>query len=550
MRSGELLEGPSNAGIGRIGWNSHGRGLEILAGFDPSFTFENPTGVRCTVWGGPSHPDMPREEVAAWILGESSKDRFGGLCRVLGPFAAFIDDPHGRLVTLVTDPLGLMPVFLCEGRDHTLVATDVWTLAERRTGKLDVDPRSLASWLWFGFNCSSHGLFEGTIRLPPGSVTRFEPGGRTSRPYSLGLAGGDGDEVRDEEIAPRVRDRVRSTTASLLRDRPDAIIALSGGWDSRLIAACAVENGSRPLAVSVSNTPGEERIAVEVAQRLGLELEVIRPAGEVFDLYDRAFGLTPSGYPITRFVTHEIARRHPGRPLLNGFLGDSLVRGSHDRVQGKLEWEHTEPVVELLMRVHSMTGGFHLLDRMVARHVYRRAREPMSAAVEEGRALGRIFQWVDLTIRQRFYIANNFLQHLDMSEPLLPFYDLGLIRLKLGRKSEAFGRSLYLEILEGLDPPLARIPHSGDLRPHDGGGPSRRVRRMASYLATRPGRLVRTAASARRAYPRLLAASVGRSDMAPYVKYVYAMHLLEARLESAGVDLDWQATLVDESAGR
>lgn len=534
----------TTSGLGRVAWPSpRSTGFQQLAAASThSYADDDVSGARCTLWGAPSHPDIPQHSVAGWLLTHVTQRRYDVIETLIGPFVAIVDDPTSELVTIVTDPLGVMPVFVSQDESTVLIGTDAWTIAGQSSDPVQVDGRSLASWLWFGFDCSSHSLFRGVRLLPAGSVTSFTPRGETTHQYWD--AAEARNEFQDGDLAGEIRRIVQSATSVLLRDRPEAILSLSGGWDSRFIAACAVEAGYKPLAVCVASSKGEEKLASDVAAHLGLALEVIRPAGDVFDLYPEPFGYTATGYPITYFVTHEIARRHPGRPILNGFLGDSLVRGSHDRVQGRLEDEFTSDLTDVLMKTHSMSCGTRVVEKSLRDCVYDGARPALAAVVSAGRRSGQVFPWVDLRVRQRFYIANNFLQHLDLADPLLPFYVVELLRLKMNVSQRNFGADLYGNILGGFSSRLAEIPHSTTLSVDQRHKVPRRIRRLAASLCVqlcRPRALPIVPRS--RAYLRLAAALAGRTDMGEYVKQMYAMRLLETRLEGFGVTLDWRSEL-------
>lgn len=537
-------------GLGRIR-RSHGSSTRASAAGSrfqeirswPSTTRHvDEAGVRCTVWGAPAHPSIGRKDLTPWLASEVADGRFERLEELIGPFAVILDDPRRESVLVATDPLGVFPLFAHETPEEVLIATDAWEVVRALDAPPAIETRAVASWLWFGFDCSALSLFEGVIRLPAGCV--IEVGRSSLRRHSyVDLLSSAAEplprSLSQDALAGTILDCVRGATAALLENRSDAVIALSGGWDSRLLAACAVEAGSRPLAVSVANAEGDEVVAEKVARRLGLELHVIRSDGDVFDLYSEPFGQAASGFPITRFITDEIARRFPGRPMLNGYLGDSLIRGSHDRIGGELESAHSGSAVDIEMRAQSMVGALHLLESTVAEAARRTARISVEEAVAVGSPYERVFQWVDLAIRQRYYIPNNFLLHRDLTEALLPFYDVRLIRLKLMQGSVGFGSDLYRTILRTVDPALADMdrPAVGSRSP---GGVPRSVRRMAlanlGYLlgSSGGGPLQRG-----KTLVRMVAALAGRKGMEDYVKYVQGIALLESQTASLDPELEW-----------
>jgi len=49
------------------------------------------------------------------------------------------------------------------------------------------------------------------------------------------------------------------------------------------------------------------------------------------------------------------------------------------------------------------------------------SRTPIQNVDKEGKRLKKRFSLRDIYVRQVHYIANNFLQHLEITEPIIPF---------------------------------------------------------------------------------------------------------------------------------
>ena len=99
-------------------------------------------------------------------------------------------------------------------------------------------------------------------------------------------------------------------------------------------------------------------------------------------------------------------------------------------------------VVELAEAMHNKhtlpINRLDLLRDEIAQHVNERALATMQRAVKCGIDSGKASFHVDLYCRQRCYIANIFLQHLDIAEPLLPFYSWDLINYRMSHAIECF----------------------------------------------------------------------------------------------------------------
>ena len=148
--------------------------------------------------------------------------------------------------------------------------------------------------------------------------------------------------------------------------------------------------------------------------------------------------------------------------MVNGFMGDSLMRGSKDTFMGRYETEWDDDLVDILQRKH-MQVNLKLLREDIATRIKMRSRVPMEVAIKKGSKYRKIFAWADFYYRQRHYISNNFLQHIGITEALLPFYSWKLLAYKMEHEYKIFSREIYHKIFQNYFPELAKIPHASDL---------------------------------------------------------------------------------------
>lgn len=180
----------------------------------------------------------------------------------------------GRQLTLESDPVSLKPVYLAENDTG-------WFISSTITDILVCDP-SLAhpldtiaiQFLFVGRAVwEDRTLHQKVKRLLTGGVYRWTPeGGLTvSRERRWQLP--DEDPSMTFEAFSREMDRqINRLMDGLLADASEPLaLSLSGGYDSRLLGAMAVERGFRPLAITFgANFTREARAAAEVARLLGL----------------------------------------------------------------------------------------------------------------------------------------------------------------------------------------------------------------------------------------------------------------------------------------
>jgi hypothetical protein len=235
------------------------------------------------------------------------------------------------------------------------------------------------------------------------------------------------------------------------------------------------------------------------------------------------------------------AERAPGLPIVNGFMGDSLVRGSHDKLFGNYEWESVENPADLLDRGYAHWRYDFFEPRLLGR-VRERARAAIAREVAAAPLTGKAFTWVDLLCRQRLYISNNFLGHMHIAQPVLPFYAPDLVRYKLEQPCWNFTRRTYQQIFANHLPKLADLPHATDL-PSD--RPRNRMaagvhRRWAAGLINRLTMGGHLPFVRRRAVIPRLVAAMADPRMDYLVVSLRHWLLLEEMAGKSGIDVAWE----------
>jgi hypothetical protein len=309
-----------------------------------------------------------------------------------------------------------------------------------------------------------------------------------------------------------------------------------------LLALCLLCLPKTSIDCATLCVPEEGHIAYQVAEALGVSLKNLPVRGSVWDLYDHVYHFTADGFPISKFVTYCIAQQYPGRPMINGFLGDSLMRGSHDRIRGKLETEWSGNLADTLQCKH-LQVSFDMFRKDIAQRIQMRSRVPMEEAVRKGSSIGRVFGWTDLYYRQRYYISNNFLQHIDQAEALLPFYSLALISYKISHDDHVFNRDIYHKIFYSHFPSVANIPHSSDL-PHK----QLQISKAAKCTKQWAWRLSLTISNKRwlslleksRCTLLAMAGIVGPHRFEKSIMTMQRLYLLEQRVRDTHLDFDWE----------
>jgi hypothetical protein len=421
--------------------------------------------VHAHVWGPVAHPDIQASEIPAWVAQLIADRRYEPLKDLLGYFVIFVDEPQERRLSVISDILGVRPLFYRRERDRVIFGSDAWSLyhAGLTSGEIDLD--AVSSWILQGCNYTDKALFADLRRLEAGSVTTFEENRQQTFPYARFRVADR--KLSSQEAAEGIHAIMKPVCKALYSRHKKMNMALSGGFDSRYCLAMALEsNADIAKITTVSFTKEEGQIAAEVASALGLELETVPVEGSTWDIYDDAvYHFTPDGFPITKFVTHCLAERYPGLPMVNGYLGGPLLRSyefkGFNEPNGKVDW------ARLLLEQNFFVACPTRLERWfgaeLARHVFDRARNAMALAIEKGAYTDRLLSWADLYFAQRYYYANNFLQHLHLTEAVLPLYSHGLIAFKLEHHPDVLSRETCVNIFRTYFPKVAAFPHAHDL---------------------------------------------------------------------------------------
>ena len=494
------------------------------------------------VWGKPAHARISQLEIPEWCARVVANENYTYFQELLGTFVILIDEPQKKRLTIISDILGVRPLFLGKINGRLVFGSKVWPLYKAGIVSGEIDYDAVSAWISFGFNCSSGSLFTELKRIPPGTVVVIEH----DQWKEIAYVQFEVDTFRPpiERIADELHEMVSSALGVLLAHVPQTTLALSGGYDSRYLLGLALALSKTDVrCVTVKNSLEEGITAQQVATTLKVPLEIIAGKDSLWDIYEEPHHFTADGFPITKFVTHLLAQRYPNVPMLNGYMGDSLIRGSKDTFQGKYEEEWKGDLVEVLFRKHLFVS-FQIFRPEMAKRIEMRSRVPMEEAVRKGTQIGKVFSWADFYFRQRLYISNNFLQHIDFSEAILPFYSWAILSYKMRYDCHLFGSNVYEQIFKKHFPELGSIPRAGASAVSQG-SPTLKISRCAmawarSLLTPLCNKKNLTLLNKKYCIPRSVAGMMGFQRYESSIQNFYRLYLLESEAKKAGVNFDWE----------
>jgi len=197
-----------------------------------------------------------------------------------GLFSGLLVDARRRRALLFNDRYGIERLYVAEREGVVLFASEAKALLRVWPELRCFDEDGLARFLAFGSTCGERTLFRGIRLLPGGSTWSHAPGGVLRRDRYF-------DPVRWERRSPlsdaAFEERFVETFARVLPrylDNASRVgVSLTGGLDTRMIAACLPSGGPPLVAYTYAAEDVDTldvRIAREVAARMGIAHRVLR----------------------------------------------------------------------------------------------------------------------------------------------------------------------------------------------------------------------------------------------------------------------------------
>ncbi len=264
--------------------------------------------------------------------------------RLDGRFA--IIDVAGSAVRLVTDPVGLLPVFVSH-RNGASWLSNVAPLISEATDP--VRETALVAFLLTGNAITGEPMSNRVRRVEPGTLTTFFADGQQSA-SPLNRVSPDNFQQGPPDYEQAARDLV--AVAAAFADWPDRerSIELSGGHDSRLVGAALRMAGVKASAMSmaIEHTPGyplteDVELGRVIAGLLGFDHQIlyIDDSSAIYRSTDAVATLLNASSPGT-IAWNDIpdllleSPPHAPRPaLVFDGLGGEVARGAFDHQWGR-----------------------------------------------------------------------------------------------------------------------------------------------------------------------------------------------------------------------
>jgi asparagine synthase (glutamine-hydrolysing) len=285
-------------------------------------------------------PGRKLKELAPYVLsgesGEEEKIR-QWLAGVDGDFVAFFIDKRTARIGIVNDLFGRLPLYCHRTGERFILSRNLRFIANLMN-PIRFDRMALAESLWIGYLLGKRTLLEGVERLPPATWIRIE-----KQPASIQLP-----RVHDfnfetkahparslKENAERLAALFSESCVSRTAPGVKNVISLSGGFDSRAVAACFQKYNLPCCAATfidhLGNFASDARIAEQIAALLDMKWRLFRLAAprsaDVLKLLRLKNGMNSLGMSFLLPYLEQVREAYgPKMVFITGDSGDKVLR--------------------------------------------------------------------------------------------------------------------------------------------------------------------------------------------------------------------------------
>jgi hypothetical protein len=393
-----------------------------------------------------------------------------------------------RGATLHTASFGMQPLYTLKAGRALVFAQSIEDVCAVMSGALHADWSAWAAIFAFGSPIGNRTPFEEITRLPPGGSWHYDLG-RDRLTAARRLPGvverTSSSAPSPADVADRVSMSIKQSLGGsrwfasmrrwIVRPEPTRALTLSGGWDSRLLAACATSTLGTRSVVGYTTSPDDGLdldldLSAPVAQTLGIRHEIVESSSVAWPEYTRAtmrrvehqtrhhMWLEPLAR-IVRSAHDDVIDGLAGDVLLKNFMvDDRAIRAGGFRELGDALWSN----------LASVPGdSLPWAGRAVTAEIDRRSREDFDAdrRLVDGHPAAATLS-VLLSRTARCISLSPFGLFAPEMVPCVPFLHPAVVDATLAVPlADKAGGDFYRRVLDAADPALAALPSTNDPRP-------------------------------------------------------------------------------------
>jgi asparagine synthase (glutamine-hydrolysing) len=208
-------------------------------------------------------PDGPPDSLVNWVRDTD------------GDFLIFILQKQTETIFVINDFLARLPAYYYRDGQNLIISRDMDYVREN-AAKIRLDPMALTQYLVFGFHLGARTLFADIYVLPPASLITIDTPRARATMSTLAQ--------HNLEDKPAARHSVAGNAGHLVDIFRDAcahrtgsganVVSLSGGLDSRAVAACLRQGTAPAVAATFLDHRGDNQADFQVARQLASHLHL------------------------------------------------------------------------------------------------------------------------------------------------------------------------------------------------------------------------------------------------------------------------------------
>ena len=205
--------------------------------------------------------DAPRERYV--------RDGDGFVSRLNGLFAGLLIDRARRRVLLFNDRFGSERLYTAEVEGATYFASEAKALLAVLPELRAFDDTGVAQWLAFGSTLGGTTLFRGITLVPGGSLWRIGPGMPLRRERYFAPAEWEAlPALSEADFEARLSETFGALLPAYLADARSVGLSLTGGLDTRMIAACLPHDREPAVAYTYAAEGDDQLLDLTIARRV------------------------------------------------------------------------------------------------------------------------------------------------------------------------------------------------------------------------------------------------------------------------------------------
>lgn len=204
-----------------------------------------------------------------------------------GGFAFLHWDARNSVLTVVTDFLGVQPLFMSRTSGVLMLSSSLAGLTRRGWISNEPDAEGWGSYLVMGYPLGNRSLLRGAKRVPAATVLRYEVSRDALHMERYWPWPEPTPQVTRENVEwDRVFEGLDRSTAAYKAYGQTGFLLLSGGLDSRMVMYLLKRHRipAKALIVRHADEAGDAdgHFAIDAAKRAGFDYELIEPAKDGF----------------------------------------------------------------------------------------------------------------------------------------------------------------------------------------------------------------------------------------------------------------------------